>query len=365
MTVLRPSLCAVTCALAVFATASAPALAAGDPRPLEPPRAGPLERAWIVPLRDRVVEGERAQARTARAARARARAAATTYRTPDGYGIQVEVSRAYENDPARAQAFVDFLASRAHGREIGELTLFILTPQELEGVCGPGVLACYMPAQEVMVVPGEETRTGEAPLAFVVTHEYGHHLAHNRRNDPWPAVAWGPKYWATHEEICRGVQERRYFPGGQGTEYTKNPGENWAEAYAVFHYRDAPWQFDPTLQPDDATLGAVVRDVTRPWRPDAARRVRGSFSPTRRRAKRFPVPVSLDGSVTLALSGPRRSDFDLRVLVRGRVVERTRGRGTRDRIRGAVCGKPRVEVQVRRASGYGRFSLRIASPRVG
>lgn len=352
-------------ALAALAISGTPAVAAGDPRPLQPPRAGPLERAWLVPLRDRVVEDERAQGRTARAARARARAAATTYRTPDGYGIQVEVSHAYENDPARAQAFVDFLASRAHGPEIGELTLVILTPRELEGVCGSGVLACYMPARELMVVPGEETRSGEAPLPFVVTHEYGHHVAHNRRNDPWAAVAWGPKYWATHEEVCRGVQERRYFPGGQGTDYVKNPGENWAEAYALFHYRDAPWQFDPTLRPDDAAFGAIARDVTRPWRPDAARHVHGSFAPTRRRAKHFPVPVALDGSVSLALNGPRRSDFDLRVVVRGRVVERSRGHGSRDRIRGAVCGKPRVEVQVRRARGYGRFALRIASPRVG
>jgi hypothetical protein len=52
-------------------------------------------------------------------------------------------------------------------------------------------------------------------------------------------VAFGPKRWATYEQVCAGVLSRpqRYFPGDQARNYVRNPGENWAEAYAQFQYQ--------------------------------------------------------------------------------------------------------------------------------
>jgi hypothetical protein len=36
----------------------------------------------------------------------------------------------------------------------------------------------------------------------VVRHELGHHVAFNRLNTPWTAVNWGPKAWATDQDVC-------------------------------------------------------------------------------------------------------------------------------------------------------------------
>ena len=36
----------------------------------------------------------------------------------------------------------------------------------------------------------------------MVAHEYGHHIANNRRNDLAPALEWGTKRWASHEHVC-------------------------------------------------------------------------------------------------------------------------------------------------------------------
>lgn len=350
----------VATVLAVGLWGSAAPAQAG--RALQPPRAGPLP-AWSLsgPVRDRVVTRPATRAARARAAVV-ARTAAETYRTPDGHPVEVEVSRSYPRDPRAVQAFVDFLGSRLHGREMGRLRLLIATPREVGSLCGERAVACYLATTQVMIVPGEQP-SGQPPLELVVTHEYGHHVARHRRNDPWPAVAWGPKRWATHEGICRGVRDGRYFPGDQERRYSRNPGEAWAEAYALFHYREAPWQFTRTLRPDEGAFAAVQQDVLSPWRFPRPVVHRGSFPAGGRRARTFPIPTTLDGEVRLALRGPRGAQLDLQVLRGGQPVARTRARGSRDRIRGARCGGRRpLAVRVLRRSGAGRFRVVVVSP---
>ena len=317
------------------------------------------ERPFARPLRDRVLTG----AAAARAARSPvAHAAQQAYTTPDGYQIPVTVSPAYASDPTKAQQFVNFLATRLHGTELGRISVQIATPAEVQTMCGPDVLACYLQNRRLMVIPGEQTPSGEVPLEFVITHEYGHHVAQYRSDEPWPAVAWGPKYWSTYEHVCAGVFENVFFPGDEGEHYLANPGENWAEAYALYHYRDTEWRFFPTFRPDDGAYGAIFRDVVAPWHRPRARTVHGSFSPTHRRARRFRVRDTLDGRVSLMLRGPRRTNFDLRVLAGGKRADGTRDPGSHDRLRGDVCNQPRLVVEVIRRSGYGRFALRISAP---
>jgi hypothetical protein len=310
-------------------------------------------------LHDRVLRG----AAAARAARSPvARAAQQTYTTPDGYRIPVVVSPAYASDPAKVQGFVDFLSSRMHGFELGRISLQIATPSEVGVLCGGDALACYLPGRQLMVIPGEQTPSGEVPLEFVITHEYGHHIALFRSNDPWPAVSWGPKYWSTDEHVCAGVFENIFFPGDEGEHYLANPGENWAESYAVYHYRDAQWHFFPTFKPDENAFAAILRDVTQPWHRPPARTVRGSFSRAHHRARRFTIHDTLDGRVSLMLRGPRHTNFDLRVLAGGRRADGTQTAGSHDRLRGDVCNQPRLTVQVVRRAGFGRFKLRISAP---
>jgi hypothetical protein len=342
---------------ALVPAAPAPAAAAREIEPISP-GSGAL-RPWSKPLRD----APRARP-PARLARAQLRAAARNYFTPDGYAVRVATSDAYADTPgnrANIQSYVDFLGSRLHGSEMGRLGVFIGPLSEVQQICGEGALACYFPALEVMVLPGEDTPAGQAPLEYVLTHELGHHVARNRRNDPWPAIEWGTKRWASYEGVCAGVRARRYFPGNQGRRYAANPGEAFAEAYAHYHYRGAPWLFIPSLRPDTAALRAIERDVRAPWAPPAERSLAGSLA-ARRPLRDRPVSFTLDGSLDVRLAGPRSANFNLQIVVARRVVAQTRARGSRDTLRAAICGARRVIVRVRRVTGSGPFILRWRTP---
>ena len=345
--------------LLLAAAASLVAAAPAGAREIErlSPGSGSL-RPWSAPLRDTQ------PASTARSARAQLRAQARTYFTPDGYPVRVATSNAYADTPgnrANIQSYVDFLGTRLHGAEMGRLGVYIGPLSEVEQICGEGALACYFASPEVMVLPGEETPPGDAPVEYVMTHELGHHIARNRRNDPWPAVAWGTKRWASYEGVCTGVRARRYFPGDQGRRYASNPGEAFAEAYAHYHYRGAPWQYIPSLRPDSTALATIERDVRQPWAPPAERSLAGALSAGRRVRDRS-ISMTLDGALDIRLVGPRAANFDLQVLVGRRIVARSRARGSRDTLRATICGTRRVIIRVRRVSGAGPFLARWRSP---
>jgi hypothetical protein len=255
------------------------------------------------------------------------------------------------------------------GRSARRLRMFIGTPAEVADACGgdTGVQACYVSGERRMFVPSTDSGAGQSPYTreYVVTHEYGHHIAAFRRNDPFPALDWGPKYWASYELICAGVYQGVYFPGNQGSHYLDDPGEGWADSYAHLHYPRLPFQFNSGLAPDAGAFAAIRRDVLSPWRGPATRSIHRRLS-GRRRATSTTVRVSLDGTVALALSGPRRSNYDIQVLDGRNVVDQSRAAGSRDRVTGTVCrGRPGATpftVRIRRRSGAGPFTLRISWP---
>jgi hypothetical protein len=213
-----------------------------------------------------------------------------------------------------------------------------------------------------MIIPGEQTPVGQVPIEYVITHEYGHHVAANRDNDPWAAIGWGPKAWATQRGVCAGVAERRYFPSDQGRNYRSNPGENWAETYAQLHYRNTfPWEFDPSFTPDEPTFAAALRDVVDPWTQNTARRRSGTLT-AQRRTKSFEVATALDGRIRLSLRGPSRANFDLQIVSGGRVVARSRRSGSRDTLTATDCQVREFSVRVVRRSGSGSFTLRVQTP---
>ena len=79
------------------------------------------------------------------------------------------------------------------------LTAYIATPDEVAALCyGDDVLGCY---QANMLVAIGDPVDGESPQE-VVRHEYGHHVAANRVNAPWPSIDWGTKRWASQANIC-------------------------------------------------------------------------------------------------------------------------------------------------------------------
>jgi len=358
---------AMAAAGTVVLLASAAPAAAGAARVAPVNRGAPATTgAATGAVRDRVI------ARRSPRARAAVGVGAThAYRTADGVSIEVQLSQSFadtEENRAGAQSFVDFLATRLHGSELGKLRMFIGMPGEVNAQCGgdSGVQACYVEDERRMYVPSTDPGGGSSPFTreYVMTHEYGHHIAAYRRNDPFSAINLGPKYWSSYKLVCAGVFGGRYFPGNQGAHYLDDPGEGWADGYAHLHFPAAPFQFNRGFAPDAGTFAAIRRDVLTPWNGPATRRVRRTLS-SRHRVTSTTSRLTLDGTVALTLSGPRRANYDLQVVENGRVVGQTRTAGSRDRIAGTVCrghpGAAGITFRVRRRSGSGPFSLRIST----
>ena len=54
------------------------------------------------------------------------------------------------------------------------------------------------------------------PVEYALTHEYGHHVASWRSNNPWDALDWGAKYWASAMRVCSHVDRGPPVPGQPG-----------------------------------------------------------------------------------------------------------------------------------------------------
>ena len=82
-----------------------------------------------------------------------------------------------------------------------------------------------------MDTPGGQiaAESGGATTSYVVAHEYGHHIAANCSDAPFPAIAYGPKYRASEELVCARTLAGRLAPGDEGSRYGSNPAEACAE----------------------------------------------------------------------------------------------------------------------------------------
>ena len=202
----------------------------------------------------------------------------------------------------------------------------------------------------------------------MVTHEYGHHIASSRLNDPWAAVDWGTKRWASYMNVCKRAQTGELVPGDEGRFYQLNPGEVFAEDYRVLNERraglpEAPWDVvDDSLYPDQTALDLLAQDVTTPWTGVTATsyRVRlGSGS-----GRGFRVPTLLDGEFTATLTSPAKVRFTLRVvdLASGKVLSADSTSLRVKTLKVSICGQRSLQVQVKRVSGSGTFSLAVSNP---
>jgi len=307
------------------------------------------------PVRDAIV------ARGSRSARGVETAAAAQFETPDGYMITVRWGDTSPYGPADAQAMVDFLATLLHGTEMRSLSVFLATSSELDVVCGPEAISCYSPLEEEIIIAGDPGSSDGLTREFVIAHEYGHHVANNRNNAPFPALWFGPKYWATQQHVCEGVAAGRYQPLGS---YYRRPGEAFAESFAFYHYPDdTPWEWLLFPHPNAASLGALRRDTLSPWHKRITGRViRGIGG--RDVADAFLVHTPLDGRLTLKLRAHNGSDLDMYVLARKKLVLFARATGSRARkkINLIICGASGVRVLVVADHGGGRYTLKALRP---
>jgi hypothetical protein len=303
----------------------------------------------------------------------RARAAQTAgrtavLRTSDGLPVQVTMASAYAADASVAQSYVDFLSGLPHGSELGLLRMRIVPPEQVAGECGAtedvGVIACYLPPGNLMVVPGQQSETG-VTTAYVVAHEYGHHVANHRSNPPFGALDYGPKQWASVKNVCHESLAGRLAPGDEGDLYQANPGEAWAETYARLKYptQGGEWRYSELLRPTRAGDFAAAADVLHPWKRSRLQTFRGRLGRFDVQ-DRFTFRLTLDGSLRFRLAGPRAANYDLEVRAYGHLEGRTRAPGSRDKLgweAACVQAPETIAVTVHRRSGAGPYTLRVTS----
>ncbi|MEK6277050.1 MAG: hypothetical protein AABM29_03445 [Actinomycetota bacterium] len=301
----------------------------------------------------------------ASAQRATASADWTSYPVPGGYSVKVASAYYPETE---IQEVVGVLGSLVHGKEMNSLSVYVATPDEMAAMCGTGFMGCYSPSAERIVVSGSDESAAGIPRQHVIAHEYGHHIANRQLNGPWwPALNAGTKRWATYERVCEEARQQRLYPGDQGAHYWENPGEAFAESYANMNFPalGLAWNYTPLLQPDPVSLQKIRADVTRPWTGRRTTKWRRMFGRHGGRVVRS-VATPLDGRLSVSLKSPRGSDYDLYLRTadggRGRVLERdSAGRSTK-RVSARVCGERAVRIEVRRRSGTGPFTVKIARP---
>jgi hypothetical protein len=270
-------------------------------------------------------------------------------------------------DPGIPQRFADLLASLLHGPELSKLTLNLATLDRVHQTCGASALGCYSPRTMTIVALGQDLPSISA--RSIVTHEYGHHFANSSSNDPWPAIDWGTKRWASYENICKRSKAGELFPGDEARNYEFNPGEDFAENYRVLNERrlgvpELPWQVvDPSLYPDQPALDLLSQDITSPWTGPTISTIAGSFGP-RAIGRGYRLQTPLDGRFTATLRTPAGSRFTLRVvdLAGGGQLALSAGVTRTKSVAFELCGQRTIQVQVKRVKGFGPFTLTVSQP---
>ena len=273
--------------------------------------------------------------------------------TADGYQVHVCLSEVYAADPARVQSLGETLGSLMHGAELASLTVALKTPEDVAKVCGStDALACY--GGDRIVLPGE-LRPGSPPQAYLLAHEYGHHVLAHSRNDPWPAQEWGSKRWASSLGVCAAARQHQLFQG-----YASMPGEAFAEGFAMqqFPMLHMPWNYVDMLAPDDVTAAAMRSDILQPWTGPTTLSYAGRLARGGTRSLRLRFP--LDGSSTFKASGTVRLRLEL--LAAGKVVARAQPSRSGTRMAFTICGSRQLVARLTALRGSGRYALTVSRP---
>jgi hypothetical protein len=292
--------------------------------------------------------------------------------TATGETVTVFASDTYPQDPARTLGWAEYLARLLHGAELATVELYVAPLAEVQRVCGSGALACYSAEDGIMFAPGDAP-TPETSAEAIVAHEYGHHVAANRDNAPWPAIDWGTKRWATHLDVCARTYTGVFHPGNERGYYRQNPGEGFAEAYRVLNERRlgaAPlgWTLvDQLLYPDDQALALLAQDVEQPWTAPTTATLTGRVTAKAPRSAKT-IATPLDGTVRVTMRVPPRSRLTVQLAdpVTGSVLaDAARGTGATASsvtVQATACGRRSLLARVQAVKGGGAFRLTVVRP---
>jgi len=307
---------------------------------------------------------------------ARISASASSQRYPinDGSGANIEVSVtsscAASCDSADPQQIANTIGGFIHGDEVDLLTVQLDTEFQLELDCGFGAQACYFVGDNKIVLGGyAEADSDGATQAFVLAHEYGHHVAAHREM-PGPfrhAVDWGTERWASTEDVCQGKRHGRLFPGDEGEHYFEDPGEAFAEAFAHYNLPDLPvrWRYAPALKPDAAAMEAIREDTLAPWQGRESIVLSGRVPARGEGAAVESLPTPLDGMVSLRPVSLRRHGYELALRSRaGRLLRSShRPFGPQDQLDFTVCGQSRLRLVITSTKPHATpYRLQIQRP---
>jgi hypothetical protein len=290
-----------------------------------------------------------------------------TYTLPDGMKVSVYVSSAYPEAEPLARKWADFFGGLVHGSEISAMKAYFAPLEDVQEMCGSvEAIGCY--GGQELVVTGDSS-TG-IPPASVAAHEYGHHIAANRVNPPWPAIDWGTKRWSSQLGVCSRVKSGTAFPGDEDYNYSLNPGEAFAESYRVLVETNGTAQgyswpiVDPSFRPNLQSLEALRDDVLKPWTGPTTTKIAGKFL-RRSRTWSTQVATPLDGDLRVQLTASGRGANDVALLSGdGQTVLATGSWSSSGgkSLEYRVCGARSVKVRVARGGAAARFTLRVVVP---
>lgn len=297
--------------------------------------------------------------------------AATTYRggpitASSGETVDVRVSDALPLETATPERWAEFFVGLIHGSELSQLTTYVVTVEEMQDVCGDQALGCY--ARNQLVVPGE-TAFDTSPEE-IARHEYGHHIALHRSNAPWAAIDWGPKRWASVANICARVTRKEAYPGNEGLNYARNPGEAWAEVFRLTDERKAgittaTWPIiAPSFYPDAPALEAAELDVVQPWTAPRATLFARVFGKKTARVWWIPLSTPLDGDIRVSATVPGLGVVDVALVAADRrtIVRRAQWVSQRvKRLDGSICGQRSLFVRVTETGLQGRIRVSVTT----
>ncbi len=287
--------------------------------------------------------------------------------TSSGETVEVYVSESLSPEVATPEGWAEFLTRLTHGSELPKLTTYIVSFAEVQEICGSRALGCY--GANRLVAPGEVA--ADISPEEIVRHEYGHHIAYNRLNAPWVAVDWGPKRWASAANVCAKVSRREAYPGDEGSNYARNPGEAWAETYRLMDERKAgittaTWPIiAPSFYPDEAALVAAEQDVLQPWTAQRTTVVGRVFGKKTAKVWWIPLTTTLDGDVRVSATVPNGGTYDVALVGSDRrtLVRRAQWIGQRvKRLEGSICGQRSLFVRVTQKGALGRVRVSVTTP---
>jgi hypothetical protein len=285
----------------------------------------------------------------------------------DGETVNVLVSTTYPVDVAFQQQWANFLASLVHGQELAKVTLQLAPLNEVQIGCGSRLaLACYSPTSQLILAPGEDVDP-DTTSESIVAHEYGHHVANNSNNWPWPAVDYGTKRWASYMEVCKATEHSQMYPGSEDNNYTLNPGEGFAESFRVLNETRlglpvSLWNVvSDIFKPNATALADIQTDISTPWTNVTTSVIKGSFTKTGT-SKTTVLGTPLDGDATFTLRTPRSLKAKVSLLAKNKVVASATVSGAAKIARTTICGTRSYALRVTRLTGSGSYSVTVGKP---